>query len=114
MISLFISGQRKYEEKFVGTQASNKPVLKRSNSEGQDKPAKTKAGPNGMTIKSMTFYKANTMEDNEKEEHSECPTAQFIVIMNKMQLLYLQLLCMSTEEKTEKDQQYVLMFRVKL
>lgn len=78
-------------------------MLKRSNSEGQEelqKPAKTKAGP--MTIKSMTFYKANTMEDNEEEEHSECPTAQFIVIMNKMQLLYLQLLCMSTEKKLRR------------
>lgn len=92
-------------------------MLKKSNSEGQEelhKPAKTKAGPNGMTFKSMTFYKANTMEDNEEKEHSECPTAQFIVTMTKMQLLYLQLLCMSTENKTEKDQQYVLIFRLKL
>ncbi|XP_026139358.1 olfactomedin-like protein 2B [Carassius auratus] len=69
----FAHTERKYEEKFVGSQGSNKPVLKRSNSEGQEekhKPAKTKAGPNGMTIKSMTFYKANTMEDSEWEEHT--------------------------------------------
>uniref|UniRef100_A0A673H0Z9 Olfactomedin-like protein 2B n=1 Tax=Sinocyclocheilus rhinocerous TaxID=307959 RepID=A0A673H0Z9_9TELE len=68
----FAHSERKYEEKFVGTQGSSKPVLKRSNSEGQEephKPAKTKAGPNGMTIKSMTFYKANTMEDNKGKEH---------------------------------------------
>ncbi|KAL1280193.1 hypothetical protein QQF64_014793 [Cirrhinus molitorella] len=70
----FAHSERKYEEKFVGNQGPSKPVLKRSNSEGQEephKPAKTKAGPNGMTIKSMTFYKANTMEDSEIKEHSE-------------------------------------------
>uniref|UniRef100_A0A8C1ZYJ6 Olfactomedin-like 2Bb n=1 Tax=Cyprinus carpio TaxID=7962 RepID=A0A8C1ZYJ6_CYPCA len=69
----FAHTERKYEEKFVGSQGSSKPVLKRSNSERQEekhKPAKTKAGPNGMTIKSMTFYKANTMEDSEGEEHT--------------------------------------------
>ncbi|XP_052405196.1 olfactomedin-like protein 2B [Carassius gibelio] len=68
----FAHSERKYEEKFVGSQGSSKPVLKRSNSEGKEephKPAKTKAGSNGMTIKSMTFYKANTMEDNEGKEH---------------------------------------------
>lgn len=72
--------QRKYEEKFVGNQGPSKPVLKRSNSGDQEephKPVKTKAGPNDMTIRSMTFYKANTMEDSEGEEHSECPTSHF-------------------------------------
>uniref|UniRef100_A0A673I6B6 Olfactomedin-like protein 2B n=1 Tax=Sinocyclocheilus rhinocerous TaxID=307959 RepID=A0A673I6B6_9TELE len=69
----FAHTERKYEEKFVGSQGSSKPVLKRSNSEGQEekhKPAKTKAGPKGMTVKSMTFYKAITMEDSEGEEHT--------------------------------------------
>ncbi|XP_077081861.1 olfactomedin-like protein 2B isoform X3 [Siphateles boraxobius] len=63
---------RKYEEKFVGNQGPSKPVLKRSNSGDQEeshKPVKTKAGPNDMTIRSMTFYKANTMEDSEGVEH---------------------------------------------
>ncbi|XP_016380632.1 olfactomedin-like protein 2B [Sinocyclocheilus rhinocerous] len=70
----FAHTERKYEEKFVGSQGSSKPVLKRSNSEGQEekhKPAKTKAGPKGMTVKSMTFYKAITMEDSEGEEHRQ-------------------------------------------
>ncbi|XP_067219282.1 olfactomedin-like protein 2B isoform X1 [Chanodichthys erythropterus] len=68
----FAHTERKYEEKFVGNQSSSKPVLKRSNSGGQEephKPVKTKADPNGMTIKSMTFYKTGTMEDSEGEEH---------------------------------------------
>lgn len=65
--------QRKYEEKFVGSQG--KPALKKSKSEDQEephKPVKTGAGPNGMTIKSMTFYKANTMEDADGKQESEC------------------------------------------
>ncbi|XP_056100645.1 olfactomedin-like protein 2B isoform X1 [Rhinichthys klamathensis goyatoka] len=68
----FAHTQRKYEEKFVGNQGPSKPVLKRSNSGDQEephKPVKTKAGPNGMAIRSMTFYKANTMEESEGEEH---------------------------------------------
>ncbi|XP_051718197.1 olfactomedin-like protein 2B [Ctenopharyngodon idella] len=68
----FAHTERKYEEKFVGNQGSSKPVLKRSNSGGQEelhKPVKTKADPNGMTIKSMTFYKDGTMEDSAGEEH---------------------------------------------
>nr|XP_055058380.1 olfactomedin-like protein 2B isoform X1 [Misgurnus anguillicaudatus] len=66
----FAHAERKYEEKFVGSQGPSKPVLKRSKSEVQEepsKPVKTMAGPNGMTIKSMTFYKANTMENSNGE-----------------------------------------------
>lgn len=58
--------ERKYEEKFVGSQGPSKPALKKSKSEVQ--PVKIGAGPNGMTIRSMTFYKANTMEDADSEQ----------------------------------------------
>ncbi|KAI7809876.1 olfactomedin-like protein 2B [Triplophysa rosa] len=63
--------ERKYEEKFVGSQGPSKPALKKTKSEVREeprKPVKTIAGPNGMTIRSMTFYKANTMEDADGEQ----------------------------------------------
>ncbi|KAK7162882.1 hypothetical protein R3I93_007049 [Phoxinus phoxinus] len=78
----FAHTERKYEEKFVGNQGPGKPVLKRSNSGDQEephKPVKTKAGPNGMSIRSMTFYKANTMEDSEGEEHIVATAAHEVV-----------------------------------
>ncbi|XP_065132196.1 olfactomedin-like protein 2B isoform X3 [Paramisgurnus dabryanus] len=71
----FAHAERKYEEKFVGSQGPSKPVLKRSKSEVQEepsKPVKTMPGPNGITIKSMTFYKANTMENSNGEEQRVC------------------------------------------
>ncbi|XP_051990355.1 olfactomedin-like protein 2B isoform X1 [Xyrauchen texanus] len=73
LAAAFAHTERKYEEKFIGSQTPSKPVLKRSKSEIQEEPHKTvknKAGSNGMTIRGMTFYKGvHTMEDSEGEEH---------------------------------------------
>uniref|UniRef100_W5KD56 Olfactomedin like 2B n=1 Tax=Astyanax mexicanus TaxID=7994 RepID=W5KD56_ASTMX len=68
----FSNSERKYEEKFVGVQGSGRPLLKRSHSEGPEepKPAKTKVGQNGMSIRSVTFYKADTEEEEDTGEQN--------------------------------------------
>ncbi|KAL7849262.1 hypothetical protein SRHO_G00208850 [Serrasalmus rhombeus] len=68
----FSHTEKKYEEKFVGVQGSSRPLLKRSHSEGpkEQKPAKTKTGPNGMSVRSVTFYKADTEEDEDAEQNA--------------------------------------------
>ncbi|XP_696310.4 olfactomedin-like protein 2B isoform X2 [Danio rerio] len=78
----FAHTERKYEEKFVGNQGPSKPVLKKSKSEGQEeqhKPAKTKADAKNMSLRSMTFYKANRMEDSEGEERIGATVAHEVV-----------------------------------
>lgn len=69
-----ISLQKKYEEKFVGSQDSSR-LLKRSHVEDSEeqKSLKKKMGPNGMNIRSMTFYKADTEEDDDGEQNGEFP-----------------------------------------
>lgn len=64
--------QKKYEERFVGSQDSSRQ-LKRSHVEDSEaqKSVKSKMGPNGMNIRSMTFYKADTEEDDDGEQISE-------------------------------------------
>lgn len=64
--------QKKYEERFVGSQDSSK-LLKRSHVEDSEehKSAKSKMGPNGMNIRSMTFYKADAEEEEDGEQHGE-------------------------------------------
>lgn len=64
--------QKKYEERFVGSQDSSR-LLKRSHVDdsGEKKSVKSKTGPNGMNIRSMTFYKADTEEDDDGEQNGE-------------------------------------------
>ncbi|KAG7321673.1 hypothetical protein KOW79_014531 [Hemibagrus wyckioides] len=59
----------KYEERFVGSQDSSR-VLKRSHVEDSEEQnfVKSKIGPNGMNIRSVTFYKAETEEDDDGEQ----------------------------------------------
>ncbi|XP_066517806.1 olfactomedin-like protein 2B [Hoplias malabaricus] len=66
----FSDTERKYEEKFVGVQGSGRPLLKRSNSESPEdnKPPEPKTGPNGMSIRRMTFYKADAEEDDDGQQ----------------------------------------------
>lgn len=64
--------QKKYEERFVGSQDSSK-VLKRSHVEDSEEQnfVNSKIGPNGMNIRSVTFYKAETEDDDEGEQSGE-------------------------------------------
>ncbi|XP_035390327.1 olfactomedin-like protein 2B isoform X1 [Electrophorus electricus] len=68
----FSHAEKKYEEKFVGNEGSNRPLLKKSHSEGPEaqnpKNQRTKIDPNGISIKRVTFYKADGVE-NEDGEH---------------------------------------------
>ncbi|KAK3531754.1 hypothetical protein QTP70_027270 [Hemibagrus guttatus] len=61
--------KKKYEERFVGSQDSSR-VLKRSHVEDSEeqKLVKSKMGPNGMNIRSVTFYKTDTEEDDDGEQ----------------------------------------------
>ncbi|XP_053503710.1 olfactomedin-like protein 2B isoform X1 [Ictalurus furcatus] len=65
----FSHTEKKYEERFVGSQDSSRQ-LKRSHVEDSEeqKSVKSKMGPNGMNIRSMTFYKADTEEDDDGEQ----------------------------------------------
>ncbi|XP_055723260.1 olfactomedin-like protein 2B isoform X3 [Salvelinus fontinalis] len=63
----------KYEERYVGAkgQGATRPMLKRSQPEDREEPQwplKGKVGPNGMVIRGVTFYKANTVDDGAGEE----------------------------------------------
>ncbi|XP_064795358.1 olfactomedin-like protein 2B isoform X3 [Oncorhynchus masou masou] len=63
----------KYEERYVGAkgQGATRPMLKRSQPEDREEPQwplKGKVGPNGMVIRGVTFYKANTVDDGAAEE----------------------------------------------
>lgn len=74
-INNLICLQKQYEEKFVGSQDSSR-VLKRSHGKVLEeqkigKKDKSKMGRNGMNIKSMTFYKADTEEDDDGEQIGE-------------------------------------------
>ncbi|KAF5906227.1 olfactomedin-like protein 2B, partial [Clarias magur] len=62
--------EKKYEEKFVGSQDASR-LLKRSHAEDSEeqKSVKKKMGPNGMNIRSLTFYKADTEEDDDGEQN---------------------------------------------
>ncbi|XP_070988647.1 olfactomedin-like protein 2B [Oncorhynchus clarkii lewisi] len=64
---------KKYEERYVGAkgQGATRPMLKRSQPEDREEPQwplKGKVGPNGMVIRGVTFYKANTVDDGAAEE----------------------------------------------
>ncbi|XP_031665879.1 olfactomedin-like protein 2B isoform X4 [Oncorhynchus kisutch] len=66
----------KYEERYVGAkgQGATRPMLKRSQPEDREEPQwplKGKVGPNGMVIRGVTFYKANTVDDGAAEELTE-------------------------------------------
>ncbi|XP_076832519.1 olfactomedin-like protein 2B isoform X2 [Brachyhypopomus gauderio] len=67
----FSHAERKYEEKFVGNEGSTRPLLKRSHSEGPEPPKpknqRTNIETNGMSVRRVTFYKADTVEDEEGE-----------------------------------------------
>ncbi|MCI4386076.1 hypothetical protein PGIGA_G00057910 [Pangasianodon gigas] len=67
----FSHTEKKYEERFVGSQDSSR-LLKRSSVEDteEQKSVKSKMGPNGMNIRSMTFYKADTEEDEDGEQNA--------------------------------------------
>ncbi|KAK3560748.1 hypothetical protein QTP86_016543 [Hemibagrus guttatus] len=68
----FAHTEKKYEERFVGSQDSSR-VLKRSHVEDSEeqKLVKSKMGPNGMNIRSVTFYKTDTEEDDDGEQSGE-------------------------------------------
>jgi hypothetical protein len=68
--------KKKYEERYVGAkdQGATRPMLKRSQPEDREEPQwplKGKVGPNGMVIRGVTFYKANTVDDGAAEELSK-------------------------------------------
>ncbi|XP_030630581.1 olfactomedin-like protein 2B [Chanos chanos] len=70
MAAAYTHTEKKYEERFVGTQSSSRPLLKRSHSEGQEVaegPQKAKSGSNGLVIRGVTYYKSNTEENGEEE-----------------------------------------------
>ncbi|XP_060744747.1 olfactomedin-like protein 2B [Tachysurus vachellii] len=68
-VAAAFSHTEKYEERFVGSQDSGR-VLKRSRVEDsqEQKLVKSKMGPNGMNIRSVTFYKAETEEEDDGEQ----------------------------------------------
>ncbi|TSN03383.1 Olfactomedin-like protein 2B [Bagarius yarrelli] len=68
----FSHTEKQYEEKYVGSQDSSK-ILKRSHSnileeQKTERKDKNKIGRTGMNIRSMTFYKAETEEDDDGEQ----------------------------------------------
>ncbi|XP_062872980.1 olfactomedin-like protein 2B [Trichomycterus rosablanca] len=67
----FSHTEKKYEEKFVGSSQDSGRLLKRSHTEEKHKPTKVKTGPNGMSIRSMTFYKADADEDENGEPNAD-------------------------------------------
>ncbi|XP_064795339.1 olfactomedin-like protein 2B isoform X1 [Oncorhynchus masou masou] len=69
----YTNTEKKYEERYVGAkgQGATRPMLKRSQPEDREEPQwplKGKVGPNGMVIRGVTFYKANTVDDGAAEE----------------------------------------------
>ncbi|CAB1326000.1 unnamed protein product [Coregonus sp. 'balchen'] len=69
----YANTEKKYEERYVGAkgQGATRPMLKRSQPEDREEPQwplKGKVGPNGMVIRGVTFYKANTVDDGGAEE----------------------------------------------
>ncbi|TRY56839.1 hypothetical protein DNTS_004108 [Danionella cerebrum] len=67
----FTHSERKNEERFTGNPDPSEPVLKKRRPQSEvesHKPVKTKTS--GMSIRTMTFYKANPKEDREEEEHA--------------------------------------------
>ncbi|XP_029560337.1 olfactomedin-like protein 2B isoform X3 [Salmo trutta] len=69
----YANTEKKYEERYVGAkgQGATRPMLKRSQPEDREEPQwplKGKVGPNGMVIRGVTFYKANTVDDGAAEE----------------------------------------------
>jgi hypothetical protein len=46
-------------------------MLKRSQQQNREEPQKGKVGLNGMVIRGVTFYKANTVDDGAAEELSK-------------------------------------------
>ncbi|XP_024291154.1 olfactomedin-like protein 2B isoform X2 [Oncorhynchus tshawytscha] len=72
----YTNTEKKYEERYVGAkgQGATRPMLKRSQPEDREDPQwplKGKVGPNGMVIRGVTFYKANTVDDGAAEELTE-------------------------------------------
>lgn len=72
----YTNTEKKYEERYVGAkgQGATRPMLKRSQPEDREEPQwplKGKVGPNGMVIRGVTFYKANTVDDGAAEELTE-------------------------------------------
>ncbi|XP_024247633.1 olfactomedin-like protein 2B isoform X2 [Oncorhynchus tshawytscha] len=69
----YANTEKKYEERYIGAkgQEITRPMLKRSqqqNREEPQRPLKGKVGLNGMVIRGVTFYKANTVDDGAAEE----------------------------------------------
>ncbi|KAJ8277987.1 hypothetical protein GJAV_G00082480 [Gymnothorax javanicus] len=66
---------QKIEERFVGSPRLSRPLLKRSQpeaptvtqkpQEGQWRPSWDKAGPKGMVIRGITYYKSNSVDDGD-------------------------------------------------
>ncbi|XP_071233602.1 olfactomedin-like protein 2B isoform X2 [Salvelinus alpinus] len=61
----YANTEKKYEERYIGAkgQGTTRPMLKRSQLQNREGPLKGKVGLNGMVIRGVTFYKANTVDD---------------------------------------------------
>uniref|UniRef100_A0A4W5L9A3 Olfactomedin like 2B n=1 Tax=Hucho hucho TaxID=62062 RepID=A0A4W5L9A3_9TELE len=69
----YANTEKKYEERYIGAkgQGTTRPMLKRSQPQNREEPQgplKGKVGLNGMVIRGVTFYKANTVDDGAAEE----------------------------------------------
>ncbi|XP_060800281.1 olfactomedin-like protein 2B isoform X2 [Neoarius graeffei] len=65
----FSHTEKKYEERFVGSQDSSRRLKSHAEDSEDQKSVKSKMGPNGVNIRSMTFYKADTDDDDDGEQN---------------------------------------------